>query len=323
MVCARADCTVAETGACLLNNDLASCPELTAAVEEAGATTRGKAYFPPSTACTLDKARSLMARRYVYVVGILGEPAAGKTACLVSLYLLAGRHRLRGFRFLDSETLRGFEEISRGARRWNPAQPPEELTQHTKLTGDRSASFLHLRLGRRGESAGTLDFLMSDLPGEWTTELASKCRTERLAFLSRADVIWLVVDGGRLRENETRLVTRHRMGLVVARLQTLFAGHAPPIGFVVTRRDQGALKQDDAAALRSIAERRGFETIVVEVACFSGDDGEVDAGHGIGDLLEWTTQRRSVRPARRGSDLAGEEVVIAEIGLTRGGRRDA
>ena len=264
-----------------------------------------------------------MARRYAHVVGVLGEPDAGKTACLVSLYLMAGRNQLEGFRFLDSETLRGFEEISRGARRWNAARPPEELTHHTELTSDRSASFLHLRLGRRSGNAGTVDLLMSDLPGEWTTELASKCRTQRLAFLNRADVVWLVVDGARLREDETRQVTRHRMELVAARLGTLFGDHGPPIGFVVTRRDQGALIPDDAAALRSIGEKQGFETEVIEVACFSGDGGEVDAGHGIGDLLEWTTRRRNVRPVRRASDMAGDEVAIAEIGLTRGGGPDA
>ena len=62
-----------------------------------------------------------MAQRYVRLVAILGEPAAGKTACLVSLYLLLARGRLEGFAFADSTTLRGFEEISRGARRWNRA----------------------------------------------------------------------------------------------------------------------------------------------------------------------------------------------------------
>ena len=61
-----------------------------------------------------------MGERYVHLVGILGEPNAGKTGCLVSLYLSVTQRCLDGISFADSSTLMGFEEISQGARRWNP-----------------------------------------------------------------------------------------------------------------------------------------------------------------------------------------------------------
>ena len=125
--CRRLECTVSETGVCLLNEDPGSCPERIPVNEVPDGDGPRKEHFPPSRACALEDARALMAQRYMRIVGVLGEPNAGKTACLVSLYLLLGRARLDGVRFGGSTTLRGFEEISRGARRWDPADPPPRV----------------------------------------------------------------------------------------------------------------------------------------------------------------------------------------------------
>ena len=314
--CGRANCTVAETEECLLNNDPASCPERVTVDDGSGLNGPEKEYFPPSRACTLRDAQSLMARGYMQIVGVLGEPDAGKTACLVSLYLLLGRNRLDGFGFADSTTLRGFEEISRGARRWNRAHPPEELTHHTRLTGDRSASFLHLRLAR---TEGAIDLLLSDLPGEWTKELISKRRVDRLAFLKRADVIWLVIDGGRLRRSETRQASRHGIKLLAERLGTFLSDMKPPLIFVVTRRDQGVLEDESLAELRAIGEREGFDSDVVEVACFADADGDVKPGHGIGDLIEKTTQSPEATRMLWPEDVVDDTFTLPEIGLIRSG----
>ena len=317
--CGRTDCTVEETGVCLLNNDPASCPERTAVDDRSGADVPRKEYFQPSRACTLADARSLMAQRYMRIVGVLGEPDAGKTACLVSLYLLLGRNRLDGFRFADSTTLRGFEEISRGARRWDPASPPEALTQHTELTEGRSASFLHLRLARATPDTGAVDILVSDLPGEWTTELMSKQRVDRLSFLKRADVIWLVIDGGRFRRSETRQLARHRVELVVARLRAFLGETRPPLILVVTRRDGGALEQECLSALRAVGETAGFDSDVAEVACFAPETEDVPAGYGIHDLIRKTTEPREATPMLRLEEIVEVEFTLPEIGFTRSG----
>ena len=96
--CAQLECTVAETGICLLNNEPSSCPDRLGPEDTKSATPEGlssKAAFPASRACTLTAASGLMAERYIHLVGILGEPNAGKTGCLVSLYLSAAQ-RLPG-----------------------------------------------------------------------------------------------------------------------------------------------------------------------------------------------------------------------------------
>ena len=290
--CVRADCTVADTGMCLLNNDPSSCPHRFAAQDtQAQATSAidlpSKATFPGSRACTLSDARGLMGERYVHFVGILGEPNAGKTGCLVSLYLSVAQRCLDGFSFADSHTLMGFEEISQGARRWNDGQIPEQFTDHTVLPDNRTAGFLHIRLARMRQG-NSVDLLCSDLPGEWTTELIDRNRVDRLQFLKRADVIWLVVDGTETVAPDKRQVCLQRTKMAIGRLGNFLVPGRRLI-LVVTRRDETA--PDDRMVQEICAEgcRCGFETESVAVASFSKDGGEVPAATGIGRLIELTT----------------------------------
>src|SRR5260221_5483273 len=51
----------------------------------------------------LDEASKLMADRYAHMIGILGTPDAGKTAALVSLYLLLAKAKLKDFTFRSEE----------------------------------------------------------------------------------------------------------------------------------------------------------------------------------------------------------------------------
>ena len=120
--CNFAGCTVGETGTCALERDPATCEhrvgatlqhvvgrqELSAGspvtdgvtgigapvLEQPG----GTSSFPPSRTLGPDAVSGMMASRYVTVVGILGDPESGKTACLVSLYLMVANARLDGKR---------------------------------------------------------------------------------------------------------------------------------------------------------------------------------------------------------------------------------
>src|SRR5947208_2715449 len=97
--CSQKECTVLQTGRCLLENDPATCPnrhagDATTADDIAGqlrpALTQppAKPKFPASLTLSLEDAAIISSRRYATVVGILGLPDAGKTAAIVSLYLL-------------------------------------------------------------------------------------------------------------------------------------------------------------------------------------------------------------------------------------------
>lgn len=288
--CTRTDCTVADTGACLLNHDPSSCPHRLPAEDvrpTSDVHTTRKVPIPSSRACTLSRARDLMKERYVSLVAILGEPEAGKTGCLVSLYLSVAHTKLDGFSFADSRTLMGFEEISQGARRWNDGQVPAQFTDRTALRQGRAAGFLHLRLNR-DQLERPVDLLFSDLPGEWTTELVDRNRSERLAFVNRADAIWLVIDGRETVLPEKRQICLQRSKMAIRRLETLLVPGRRLV-LVFTRHDLVAPDDGVVRELCSQGHRSGFDTEFVLVASFAQDDGNVPAGSGIGKLVELTT----------------------------------
>jgi hypothetical protein len=282
--CAQENCTVGETGTCLLNNDPATCPNRKSIADQVAPLKEPKKRprFPSSLTLTSERTAEIMASRYCRLIGILGAPNAGKTAAVVSLYLLLAQGKLRGIHFRDSRSLLAFDELSHGARLWNEGQLPEQLTAHTELAEDREAGFLHLRLSTEGGKPS--DLLLPDLPGEWTTSLIETNRHDRLKFMKGADVIWLMVDGRQLSDPESRQWAIHRMQLLVQRLADLIA-KTTPVLLVVTHQDAGT---PDAAAIGAIsaeASAQGLSMKVQHIASFAVDGRQVPPGTGIRELI--------------------------------------
>lgn len=286
MACTREDCTVTETGICLLNEDPDVCPERRENVNDESREVSDASPLPGSGAYDLSQVRQLMSERYVRLVAILGEPDAGKTACLVSLYLLLLRDRLTGVGFADSRTLMAFEEICRGARQWNSGLVPEQLTIHTKLADDRVAGFLHLRLIEQSTQK-PYDLVFPDLPGEWTSQLIANNRVGRLAFVNRADAIWLMVNGSELSNPETRHITTHRTKLLIRRVVSL-VDKLPSIYLVLTRLDHGHINQQAINELHDEAAGHNITMETVRIASFSKVPDSVRPGSGIPELIATT-----------------------------------
>ena len=240
--------------------------------------------FPSSLTLSLSDLRSETGREYWYLVGILGAPDSGKTAALVSLYLLLARNSVDGFSYANSLTIRAFDQISRGARRWNEGQPPAQLTSHTESPDERAAGFLHLRVRDRNTNT-PFDVLLPDLPGEWSTSLIDNNRADRLAILKAADAIWIVVDGQQLIKVDTRQLALHRVKLIIQRLATLLGEESPSLILVVSRRDLGMPNDVITQELCAEAVRYGMIMTVVHISSFSDHD-EVKAGTGISELVE-------------------------------------
>jgi hypothetical protein len=289
--CRQENCTVGETGTCLLNHDPATCPNRI--LEGSGTIDIGAEVaplkepvknprFPLSQSLGRTQLREMMGSRYCRLIGILGPPDAGKTAALVSLYLLLARDRLTGMHFADSRSLMAFDEISQGARRWNEGKLPEQLTAHTELAEDRGAGFLHLRLSRDGKAP--VDILLPDLPGEWTTAMVEHGRVDRLQFLKGADVIWLMVDGRQLSAANTRQLALHRAKLLMQRVVAL-VGPAPRVILVITRRDTVEIDKVTLDELQAEAASQGLVMTVMEIASFA-DAGPIAPGTGIRELVE-------------------------------------
>lgn len=310
--CQYEGCTVGETGRCALENDPETCANRTAVRGEGDDATPSPdgsesgigapvlttpeelPSFPPSSTLKPEVIEAMMAGRYVTVVGILGDPEAGKTACLASLYLLLSHALLGRWSFADSQSLMAFEEISRGARRWNEGQTPDEMTVHTEMADERQPGFLHLRL-RRAEDGKCFDLALPDLPGEWTKTLIRSSRTDRLEFVRSADVVWLVADGRILSDRELRQGAITRLGQLAGRLRSLMNGQSPKLLLVVTHRD--LVEVSDAVLTRIQAEfgKHGLEAEIIPIAPFS-DNAKIAPGFGLSNLISSTLERTVDRP---------------------------
>jgi hypothetical protein len=312
-------CTVGETGVCALERDPSTCTNRVAdeiadakstnaqnhdeVASQSGEHLGAPVLDQPVRASTLPSSRTLgledlnalMGKRYINLVGILGDPESGKTACLASLYLLVSHAMLEGWSFADSKSLAAFEEIARGARDWNNGEVPEQMTVHTELADDHGPGFLHLRLVRLSDGC-RFDLALPDIPGEWTQALVNTARSDRLDFMKSAEVIWIVLDGRTLADIEKRQGLIARVGQLAGRLSTMLNGRSPRLMIVVTHRDLYVLSDNVTGRLQAELTRRGAKAEIVGVAPFSDQADNVPAGFGIAELIGKTVGKRSERP---------------------------
>lgn len=301
-ICRKTGCTYSQTGQCVLNNDSLTCPDRLSSIADLFVSTidvTGEGVLPaptelerlkPSFSLTLSEVQKLTRKHYCKVIGILGVPGTGKTASLVSLYLLLAHDKLKSFRFLDSKTLMAFEEISKGSRSWNQGNLPQQLTMHTELQDERIAGYLHLRL-KHIEDDKKIDFLLTDLPGEWTTTLLESNRTDRLDFLKSSDRIWLTINAEELHNRKTRQVVLHKLDILVDRIKSYLTHKVPDITIVLTHCD----KVTSVIEYLSYIQNKGdsFSIKIVPIASFSGNEA-IEPGFGINELISDAYTMRNV-----------------------------
>lgn len=239
--------------------------------------------LPASRTLGISQANAMMESRPTCMVGIVGLPGAGKTACLVSAYLLLAKDQFDGFSFADSDTLRAFEEISRGSRMWVKGNPPEQITAHTALSNDREAGFLHLKI-RRNSDSQLFDLLLPDLPGEWSKELIDLSNMERLGFLRSSSVIWLMVDGRQFATASSVAYARYRARMLLERLSTLLGEHKPRVIVVPTWQDAGQFPDAEAKQMVDRGAQLGFKVEMAPIASFSWNDA-ISPGEGVAKLI--------------------------------------
>lgn len=241
--------------------------------------------LPSSLTMGIEEATALMTRRDTTMVGILGLPDSGKTACLVSTYLLLAKGGFEGYDYADSATLMALEQISRGSRHWTKGDEPGQLTIHTEMADDRQAGFLHFRL-RRQEDGRFFDMLMPDLPGEWSKALIDKTDCDRFAFLGSASVIWLMVDGRAFANATTKRYATYRAEVLVERLSAILPTPRPRVILVPSWRDIGEFPADAYESICEEGRRHGMEIALAPIASFSF--GEVPPGLGVASLIDRT-----------------------------------
>jgi hypothetical protein len=246
----------------------------------------GMRSLPASRTLGIAQVNAIMENRPACLVGIVGLAGAGKTAALVSAYLLLSNGVFEGFSYADSDTLRAFEEITRASRIWQKGNPPEQITVHTTLSNDREAGFLHLRL-RRDADDRIFDMLLPDLPGEWSRALIDRNDADRLEFLKSSSVIWMMVDGRQFANAARVTRARYRAKLLIERLADMLDGSRPRLMIVPTWQDKIAFPQAEADTLRECGRSFGFEVDLAPIASFSWDE-DMEPGHGVADLFSRT-----------------------------------
>ena len=295
IICKKPECTYAQTGECILGHDPLTCEDRLKsldAYEEANieelinstilAPPEEVERFSGSFTLTAKYCETLMRDRYCKVVGILGVPGTGKTASLVSLYLLLAHSKLNGFEFRDSKSIMAFEEISKGARAWSKANLPGQLTVHTELQDERQAGYLHLRL-LSAENNENVDLLLTDLPGEWTSSLIDSNRNDRLGFLKSSERIWVMINGEEIAKTTTRQLAIHRLEVLVDRVLSYLAPYSPSLSIVITHCDKNNGVKDHLKAF--MIKYADIDIKPFEIASFSSSDA-VNAGTGISELIK-------------------------------------
>ncbi len=233
----------------------------------------------------------IMRSRYTRLIGVLGQVEAGKTCLLTSMYLqVTGRHLLPSFRFVMSETLLGFEQRARRLRDWSHSAIPDQIVDRTQLGQSRTPAFLHLAVS---DKAGIRhDLLLPDLPGEWTTRLLCDASTvDRFAFLSRADVLLVVVEAPTFANVRTRNnAVTDAMHLIARLTDEVGLETSIPIILAVTKCDQTS--GDIPSHLNRVVDvvtKLGYSVSTVALAAFPGTSSQLKSGHGIEKLLALLT----------------------------------
>lgn len=302
-LCRQDGCTFAETGVCILNNDPEVCPELFDPAENSQdiqppdeldqsdlSVSVAAPDLPSGLVLGKEQVSAKMSKTHCRLIGILGAPNAGKTAAIVSLYLLLSRSALKGFEFRDSDTLMALEGISSGARRWSSGDPIEELTEHTRMLDERQAGFMHFKLHDVEKDRKT-EFVLPDLPGEWTDALIDINRFDRLGFLLSCEVIWIVVDGQDLRDRTKKNREIHRAELLIERIAHNFEGaFSPRLILVITHADLGVVSEGTSASICMKAANLGLEMEKIDIASFA-PEGDMEPGSGLSDLVAATTRQ--------------------------------
>lgn len=256
--CSREDCTIVTTGVCAQGKqDVTTC-EFTKSVVSTP-TPRSPPDVPSQrtiwTGEDLDvaEARKFTRSANAAVVVIAGAVGTGKTTIINALYERLQQGPLANHQFGGSQTLIALERRCHLQRTSSGLDVPE-----TDRTPHGEAKFVHLRLGRVGESGGR-DLLVTDLSGE-TFRLARNSveYAAGLSFVKRANVLCVVLDGERL----SNPAKRHKavdegQGILRSLIEAGLVPNGATVLVLISKDDQVAPSSEEyVAGIAAEFERR-------------------------------------------------------------------
>lgn len=249
--CSQAGCTVNIDGICReAIDDPRSCPhsairELPNAEADGNALDQDDALIAEQQSnwvtlsggyeLTAAEADSITAQHDTRVIAFAGEPDAGKTTLIATIFEQFSKKVYSGHRFAGSETLLAFERACFLSRISSGAGRPD--TDRTKYMRPR---FYHLELVREsGDPTVRQHLLLADISGEAYRRASDTDEdAKKLQFLKRANTFILIVDGERLTSRTERQDTVQR-GLLILRalLHSEVLSPSSAVTVVVTKFD--------------------------------------------------------------------------------------
>ncbi|MHC4054106.1 TRAFAC clade GTPase domain-containing protein [Bradyrhizobium sp. 25ACV] len=327
--CSDRQCLFGDTGICFKTGEPNACENATsdiegeierltgsAALHEQEDSERSVIY--PGIELGLDDVSKLLNLGSGFLVGILGDVDAGKTCFINALYLLfsSGAAESHDFAFGGSFTLLGFEDRVRGTRRWEAGRMPDRMSVHTNVADGRSAGFMHLDVFRSDELSRT-SLILSDLPGEWTTQLIHNARhSDRFEFLKRADATIIMIEASNLVDPTLRHSELERQKTLIDRLVPLTA-RGRPLLIVVTKADKIEFREPELLdELASHAAHSGFSVSCQLISSFSSSPA-IASGTGVLEVIG--TLISSVQP-QPVSEARGER-LFGSLPVAQGNMR--
>jgi hypothetical protein len=306
--CTNLDCTVKTTGTCLLlhvprESCLDFIPDAETPNEDAPSTDEletdgpiGRRFFPGFELGTGDAAE-LMRGQYGTMIAVLGQYDVGKTCFLISLYLLiACGAASPELAFSGSLTLNGFETRARRLRKWKSGALPQQLADHTVLANPRMPALLHIGLRETAAERRRFDLLITDLPGEWSSDLVKDVSTaSRFEFVKRADGIVISLDGPKLNGAARYAAIDEAKHLITRLCDTVQVDVSTPLVLMVTKCDELSMKVPlSVETIAAHALSKGFNPVVVPVAAVSRTPDTVKSGSGVFEVVEYILNRKSM-----------------------------
>ena len=228
LICNQAGCLLSSTGDCLEGiDDPHRCPH----AKPDGAQTGSEAAISTDAEggpedvsdwlpilggyeLTITEATGITAASETRVVMFAGEPDAGKTTLIATIYELFSGGELPEFRFAGTETILAFERAVFPSRIASKNVKPDTIrTRHPK------ARFYHLCLRPTNSDGARKHLLLGDVSGE-TFKRASDDDAEarKLHILRRVDAFVLILDGDKLRSRIERQDVVERALLILRSL---------------------------------------------------------------------------------------------------------
>jgi hypothetical protein len=264
---------------------------------------------------TVEEASDVTAEHEAKVIVLAGEPDAGKTTLLATIYELFSKGDIPEYSFAGTQTILAFERACFPSRTASGNQKP--VTDRTRHTRPR---FYHLNLREAGETQNRKHLLVGDISGEVFQRASdNQAEAEKLTYLKRADVFVLMLDGDKIQSRTERQEVVQRASLIFrALLKTEMLTKESRVQVLVSKYDcfdpADTNSREFLAYLRQELESRyanEFKNyVVLEIASRPAND-RVDFAYGVRGLLEpWLSDRElmwdSTFPTRPGNPVMRE-----------------